>query len=163
MEGLPTGVGRSVAAVLIGLVALPVGAQMIVTGGTEAALALNVDEALIGLTAVAFGTSLPELATVVMASMRRQADMAIGNVLGSNIFNVFAVGGATGLAASATGDNLPVPAGFFALDLWVMVGASVAIAAIILARQPISRLFGLLLFIAYIGYMVVLARSALGS
>lgn len=163
MEGLPTGMGRSVAAVLIGLVALPVGAQMIVTGGTEAALALNVDEALIGLTAVAFGTSLPELATVVMASMRRQADMAIGNVLGSNIFNVFAVGGATGLAASAVGDNLPVPEGFFALDLWVMVGASVAIATIILARRPISRLFGLLLFIAYVGYIVVLARSALGA
>ncbi len=82
---------------------------------------------------------------------------------GSNIYNVVAGGGAPGLAASAVGDDLPVPEGFFALDLWVMVGASVAIAAIILARQPISRLFGLLLFTAYIGYMVVLARSALGS
>lgn len=96
MEGLPTGLGRSVLAVIVGLVALPVGAQMIVTGGTEAARALDIDEAIIGLTAIAFGTSLPELATVVMASVRRQAEMAIGNVLGSNIFNVFAVGGATG-------------------------------------------------------------------
>ena len=163
MEGLPKDVGRSSLAVLVGLVALPVGAQMIVTGGTEAARTLNVDEAIIGLTAIAFGTSLPELATVVMASVRRQADMAIGNVLGSNIFNVFAVGGATGLAASAMGNDLPVPPGFFSLDLWVMLGASVAIAAIIMAKQPISRLFGLLLFGAYIAYIVVLARSALGG
>lgn len=163
MEGLPRGLGRSALAVLIGLVALPVGAQMIVTGGTEAARVLNIDEAIIGLTAVAFGTSLPELATVVMASVRRQAEMAIGNVLGSNIFNVFAVGGATGLAASTLGDDLPVSEGFFALDLWVMLAASVAIAAIILARRPINRLFGVLLFGAYVGYIVVLARSALGG
>lgn len=162
MEGLPTGFGRSVLAVIVGLVALPVGAQMIVTGGTEAARALDIDEAIIGLTAIAFGTSLPELATVVMASVRRQAEMAIGNVLGSNIFNVFAVGGATGLATSALGRELPVPDGFFALDLWVMLGASVAIAAIILARRPISRLLGLLLFSVYIGYILVLARSATG-
>jgi cation:H+ antiporter len=163
MEGLPHGLGRSALSVLVGLVALPVGAQMIVTGGTEAARALDIDEAIIGLTAVAFGTSLPELATVVMASVRRQAEMAIGNVLGSNIFNVFAVGGATGLAASAVGRDLPVSDGFFALDLWVMLGASVAIAGIILARQPISRLFGVLLFGAYVGYILVLARSAMGG
>ena len=163
MEGLPKDVGRSSLAVLVGLVALPVGAQMIVTGGTEAARTLNVDEAIIGLTAIAFGTSLPELATVVMASVRRQAEMAIGNVLGSNIFNVFAVGGATGIAASAMGTDLPVPPGFFSLDLWVMLAASVAITAIIMARLPISRLFGLLLFGTYIAYIVYLARSALGG
>lgn len=60
------------------------------------------------------------------------------------------------------GRELPVPDGFFALDLWVMLGASVAIAAIILARRPISRLLGLLLFSVYIGYILVLARSATG-
>lgn len=163
MDGLPRGIWRSTGAVLAGLVALPVGAQMIVIGGTAAAETLGVDEAIIGLTAVAFGTSLPELATVVMASVRRQAELAIGNVLGSNIFNVFAVGGATGIAASAIGADLPVSPGFFALDLWVMLGASVVIAAIILARLTISRLLGLVLFGAYIAYIVVLARTAIGG
>ena len=162
MDGLPKSLGKSVVTVVVGLIALPVGAQMIVVGGTEAAASLGVDEAIIGLTAVAFGTSLPELATVVMASVRRQAEMAIGNVLGSNIFNVFAVGGATGLAAAAAGQDLPVPEGFFALDFWVMLGASVAIAAIILARQPINRLFGLILFGGYIAYIAVLARGVMG-
>ena len=130
-------------------------------GAPEAARALDIDESIIGLTALAFGTSLPELATVVMASLRRQADLAIGNVLGSNIFNVFAVGGATGIAAAAVGSELPVPEGFFGLDFWVMMAASVVIAGIVLARRPIGRIFGLLLFAAYAGYITVLARSVL--
>jgi cation:H+ antiporter len=163
MDGLPRGVWRSAGVVLAGLIALPLGAQMIVSGGTAAAETLGVDDAIIGLTAVAFGTSLPELATVVMASVRRQAELAIGNVLGSNIFNVFAVGGATGIAAGVMGADLPVSAGFFALDFWVMLGASVAIAAIILARMTISRLLGLVLFGTYVAYIVVLARTALAG
>ncbi|RKR04149.1 calcium/sodium antiporter [Maricaulis maris] len=163
MDGLPKSMPTILGALLIGLVGLPIGAHMIVTGGTAAAADLGVDDALIGLTAVAFGTSLPELATVVMASVRRQAELAIGNVLGSNIFNVFAVGGATGLAASAIGVDLPVPESFFGLDLWVMLGASIIIAGVIMAKQPISRLLGGLLFASYIGYIVILARSAVGG
>jgi cation:H+ antiporter len=163
MDGLPKSLPTILGSLLIGLVGLPIGAQMIVAGGTAAAADLGVDEAIIGLTAVAFGTSLPELATVVMASVRRQADLAIGNVLGSNIFNVFAVGGATGIAASLAGSELPVPEAFFGLDFWVMLGASVVIAGIILAKQPISRLLGALLCAGYIGYIVVLARAALGG
>ena len=161
MEGLPHKWSNILFALVVGLVALPVGAQMIVVGGTEAALALDIDESIVGLTALAFGTSLPELATVIMASLRRQADLAIGNVLGSNIFNVFAVGGATGLAAMAVGENLPVPDGFFALDFWVMLGSSVLIAAIVMARRPIGRLLGLILGGAYIAYIAVLAQSVL--
>ena len=162
MDGLPRGMGKILVLILGGLIALPIGAQMIVIGGTAAARDLNVDESLIGLTALAFGTSLPELATVIMASARKQADLAIGNVLGSNIFNVFAVGGATGLAAAAAGYALPVPASFLATDFWVMPGASVVILLIILAKRPISRLLGLGLFLAYCTYIVFLAQSALG-
>jgi len=161
IEGLPHKWSNIFFALAVGLVALPVGAQMIVVGGTEAARALDIDESIIGLTALAFGTSLPELATVVMASLRRQADLAIGNVLGSNIFNVFAVGGATGIAAAAVGQDLPVPDGFFALDFWVMMGSSIVIAGIVLARRPIGRVLGLLLSAAYIGYIAILARSVL--
>ncbi len=162
MDGLPKSMPTILGSLLIGLVGLPIGAQMIVAGGTAAAASLGVDDALIGLTAVAFGTSLPELATVVMASVRRQAELAIGNVLGSNIFNVFAVGGATGIAAALTGNTLPVPEGFFSLDLWVMLGASVVIAGVILLKQPISRLLGAALFAGYLGYIFVLARGVIG-
>lgn len=162
IDGLPKTMPSILFALFAGLVALPVGAQMIVTGGTAAAHDLNVDPALIGLTAVALGTSLPELATVIMASVRRQADLAIGNVLGSNIFNVFAVGGATGVAASIVGTPLAVPERFFELDLWVMLASSVLIAGIVLLQRPITRWFGLALTLGYLGYIAVLARSAMG-
>lgn len=161
MDGLPANWPGIFLALILGLIFLPVGAQMIVVGGTEAARALDVDESIIGLTALAFGTSLPELATVVMSSIRRQAQLAIGNVLGSNIFNVFAVGGVTGIAAGAVGIELPVPEGFFALDFWVMVASSLVIAGLVFARQPINRLVGALLFLAYAGYIAVLARQML--
>lgn len=162
IDGLPRTMPSILFALIAGLVALPVGAHMVVTGGVAAAADLNVDPALIGLTAVALGTSLPELATVLMASVRRHADLAIGNVLGSNIFNVFAVGGATGIAASTTGTPLNVPEHFFELDLWVMLAASVAIAVIVLVQRPITRWLGALLFLAYLGYIAVLAIPVIG-
>jgi len=161
MDGLPKSLPSLLLFLLIGLVALPVGAQMIVNGGTAAARDLDVDEAIIGLTALAFGTSLPELATVVMASMRKHAELAIGNVIGSNIFNVFAVGGATGLAAGAMGHSLEVPETFFALDFWVMLAASVIITALVLFKRPIGRLIGAILFAGYVGYIAVLAAPML--
>jgi cation:H+ antiporter len=162
MEGLPKSNLTIGGALIIGLIGLPVGAQMIVNGGTAAAADLGVDESLIGLTALAFGTSLPELAPVVLASIRRHAELAIGNVLGSNIFNVFAVGGATGLAAGAAGVDLPVPPGFLALDFWVMLGSSVIIAGLVLARRPVGRLSGGLLFLGYLAYIAALAQTAFG-
>ncbi|WP_417493731.1 calcium/sodium antiporter [Maricaulis sp.] len=161
MDGLPKTLPSILLALAGGLIALPLGAQMIVTGGIAAARDLHVEPALIGLTAVALGTSLPELATVVMASVRRQADLAIGNVLGSNIFNVFAVGGATGLAASLSGHTLPIAENFFLLDFWVMLGASVVIAGLVLLQRPITRVIGALLCVGYFGYIAVLARSAM--
>jgi len=161
MDGLPRTLPSILLALVGGLIALPLGAQMIVSGGIAAARDLNVEPALIGLTAVALGTSLPELATVVMASVRRQADLAIGNVLGSNIFNVFAVGGATGLAAGLSGQTLPIAGSFFVLDFWVMLGASLAIAALVLLQRPITRLVGAALGIGYFGYIAILARSAM--
>jgi cation:H+ antiporter len=159
MDGLPRSVSTLAFYIVTGLIALPLGAHMIVTGGTAAAEALQVDDSLIGLTALAFGTSLPELATVVMASMRRHAELAIGNVIGSNIFNIFAVGGATGLTASAVGVSLDVPEAFFSLDFGVMLAASVVIAAIILMKRPIGRLTGAVLFLGYVGYIAILAET----
>lgn len=161
MDGLPAKWPGILFATLLGIVLLPAGAHMIVIGGTEAARALDVDESIIGLTALAFGTSLPELATVIMSSIRRHAQLALGNVLGSNIFNVFAVGGVTGIAAGAVGIDLPVPEGFFSLDFWVLAVSSLVIAGLVFARHPITRLIGAGLFIAYIAYIAVLGRAML--
>jgi cation:H+ antiporter len=159
MDGLPKTMSSVLIFLVLGLVALPGGAHMIVQGGIAAATDLGVDQSLIGLTALAFGTSLPELATVVMASMRRHAEMAIGNVIGSNIFNVFAVGGAAAMAGGAVNVTLNVPEAFFALDFWVMLGSSVVIALVVLAKRPIGRVLGSLLFISYIGYIAYLAQT----
>lgn len=144
------------AALIIGLIALPFGAHMIVTGGTAAAGLLGVSDAVIGLTALAIGTSLPEFATVVAAVMRKQGDLAIGNVLGSNVFNVFAVGGATGIAAGLANAPMPVPDAFMRFDFWVMLGASALLALLIFAGRNIGRLAGVLFFGGYVAYIAAL-------
>jgi cation:H+ antiporter len=145
-----------IVALIVGLIALPIGAHMIVTGGTAAAGLLGVSDAVIGLTALAIGTSLPEFATVVAAVMRKQGDLAIGNVLGSNVFNVFAVGGATGLVAGLTNTALPVPEQFMVFDFWVMLGASAVLALLIMAGRNIGKLAGMLFFGGYVAYIAAL-------
>lgn len=145
-----------VLALIVGLIALPVGAHIIVTGGTAAAGLLGVSDAVIGLTALAIGTSLPEFATVVAAVLRRQGDLAIGNVLGSNVFNVFAVGGATGIAAGLANVPVPVPDQFMRLDFQVMLGASALLALLIFSGRNVGRLAGLLFFGGYVAYIAAL-------
>ena len=154
MEGLPKS-GLAIAGyTLAGLVLLPVGAELIVRGGQGIANRLGVPEAIIGLTILAFGTSLPELATAVVAALRRQAEMAIGNVIGSNIFNICAVGGITGIAASAaTGAPAPVDPEFIRLDFWVMAGAMLAASALVFAKKPLGRAVGAVFFLGYVGYI----------
>lgn len=152
-DGPLTGV---ILALIVGLIALPLGAHIIVTGGTAAAGLLGVSDAVIGLTALAIGTSLPEFATVVAAVLRRQGDLAIGNVLGSNVFNVFAVGGATGIAAGLANAPMPVPDQFMRLDFWVMLGASALLALLIFAGRNVGRLAGMLFFGGYLAYIAAL-------
>jgi len=157
MDGLPKKAPMVALFLLGGLVMLPVGAQLIVEGGVGIAALFNVPDAVIGLTILAFGTSLPELATALVAALRKQADMAIGNVVGSNIFNISAVGGITGIAASfATGEPAPVDAQFVQLDFWVMTAAALAILGFAVLRRPIGRISGLVMTLAYVGYLAVL-------
>ena len=157
MDGLPKKAPMVALFLLGGLVMLPVGAQLIVDGGVGIAALFNVPDAVIGLTILAFGTSLPELATALVAALRKQAEMAIGNVVGSNIFNITAVGGITGIAASlATGEPAPVAEQFIQLDFWVMTAAALAILAFALLRRPIGRLAGLVMTLGYVGYLAVL-------
>ena len=162
MEGLPKSAPAIAGMMLIGLVFLPIGAQLIVSGGGELARALGVSEAIIGLTLIALGTSLPELATAAVAALRRHAEMAIGNVIGSNIFNLFAVGGIAGVATAIGPAGLAeVDEAFFQLDYWVMTAAILAAMAFVFLRRPIGRLSGLVLFTAYCGYIGALAWRSL--
>lgn len=157
MEGLPSKAPMVALFLLGGLVMLPVGAKLIVDGGVGIAELFNVSDAVIGLTILAFGTSLPELATAFVAAMRKQGGMAIGNVVGSNIFNICAVGGITGVAASvATGAPAPVEAEFLQFDFWIMAAAALAVLAYAVLRRPIGRMSGVAMSLAYVGYIAIL-------
>jgi cation:H+ antiporter len=136
--------------IAVGIAGLPLGAHFLIDGARGIARDFGVSEAAIGLTVVALGTSLPELATTVMAALRRHADVAIGNVIGSNIFNITAVIGAAALAAP-----LAVPGEIASRDLWVMIGASIVLTPFVLGCRRIGRPVGgvfLLLYGVYIYY-----------
>lgn len=156
MSGLPKSGPMILLAVLSGIVLLPLGANLIVEGATTIADSMGISEAVIGLTILAFGTSLPELATAGVAAFKRQSEVAIGNVIGSNIFNVFAVGGITGIAAGMRSGGAEVGANFFQLDYWVMLAAGLIAVLFVLSKRPIGRAAGLVLFLCYLGYIAAL-------
>lgn len=133
-----------------GLMGLPLGAHLLIEGARGIALAMGVSEAVIGLTVVAIGTSLPELATTVMAAMRRQTDVAMGNVIGSNIFNLTAIIGAAALFAP-----LPVPPEIMGRDIWVMAASSALMIPFVLWCLPIGRPVGALFCVLYAVYVGV--------
>ncbi len=135
----------------LGLIGLPLGADLLVDNATIIARMYDVSEPIIGLTLVAIGTSLPELATTVMATLRKQADVALGNVIGSNMFNLLAIMGIATLIGPITVDPE-----FLRFDLWVMLGASLLIFPFVFLKKDITRLWGLGLAGLYIGYLLVL-------
>ncbi|MFZ5929971.1 MAG: calcium/sodium antiporter [Pseudomonadota bacterium] len=134
-----------------GLAGLAVGANLLISGAVAIARALNVGEDVIGLSMVAIGTSLPELATTLAAAYRRHADVTLGNVIGSNIFNVLAVMGVT-----ATIAPVPVPQRFIDLDLWVMLAAAAMLLFFAATRRPIGRVAGAAFLLGYTVYMILL-------
>ncbi|MGJ8544213.1 MAG: calcium/sodium antiporter [Sulfitobacter sp.] len=135
---------------VLGLIGLPLGAGILVENATVIAQHYGVSDTVIGLTLVAIGTSLPELATTVMAALRRQADVALGNVIGSNMFNLLAIIG----IASFVGP-ISVDPEFLKLDLWVMLGASLLLIPFVYLRRDITRAWGILLVALYAAYMAV--------
>ncbi len=149
---------KTIAFLLIGLIGLPLGGGLLVDNGAAIARQLHVREEVIGLTLIAFGTSLPELATTVSGALRREQGIVIGNILGSNLFNLLAVGAAIGLFGGASG----VAFDKFALmqDVPVMIAAALLIAGVVYLRANIGRTLGLIFVVGYLAYMVVLARTA---
>ena len=133
---------------LLGLIGLPLGADLLVDNASLIAREYGVSETVIGLTLVALGTSLPELATTTMAALRRQADVALGNVIGSNMFNLLAIIGVAALIGP-----IPVAPEFLRFDLWVMLGASVLLVPFVFWRWNITRVWGIGLFVAYAAYI----------
>lgn len=135
-----------------GLVVLVIGARLLVTSASEIARGFGISEAVIGLTVVAVGTSLPELATSAIAALRRQTDIAVGNVVGSNIFNILGILGATALIAPID----TVDQRFLAVDFpWVM-GTAVGVAVVALALGRLPRWMGLALLVVYAGYVALM-------
>ena len=132
----------------VGLAALMLGARWLVDGAVSIARTHGVSEAFIGLTIVAVGTSLPELATSIIAALRRQSEIAIGNIVGSNIFNVLGILGVTALIAP-----IPVAGRFPSFDLPVMIGASLALAVLLLLRPGIGRGVGVAMLAGYLVYV----------
>ncbi len=135
---------------LLGLIGLPLGANILVENATVIAHHYGVSDAVIGLTLIAVGTSLPELATTVMAVLRRQADVALGNVIGSNMFNLLAVIGVASLFGA-----IPVPRAFLTFDLWVMLAASLLLIPFVFMCRDITRPWGWALSALYVIYLVV--------
>lgn len=135
---------------VLGLVGLPLGADILVDNASILAMRYGVSEAVIGLTLVALGTSLPELATTVMAALRKQADVALGNVIGSNMFNLLAIIGVTAMIG-----RVPVNAEFLTFDLWVMLGAALLLIPFVFLGRDIGRLWGILLTAAYVAYVAL--------
>ncbi|MEO1235511.1 MAG: calcium/sodium antiporter [Planctomycetota bacterium] len=149
------GGGRAGLWVLGGMVLLVVGGQLTVTGATGLARAAGVPEVVVALTLVAVGTSLPELATSLIAARRGQTDVAIANIVGSNIYNLLFVFGLT-----ATVRPISLPAGGV-VDLLVMAGFSVMLMAMAMTGRSIRRAEAAVLLACYVGYVVWLGRVAL--
>ncbi|MBN1945765.1 MAG: calcium/sodium antiporter [Bradymonadales bacterium] len=153
--------GRSlpynVVLILLGLTLLVLGSRWLVDSATVLARYLGVSELIIGLTVVAAGTSLPELATSVVAAVRGERDIAVGNVVGSNIFNIFAV---LGIASAVSPSGIAVAAPALHFDVPVMLAAMIACLPIFFSGYRIARSEGLLLFGFFLAYMLYLFLNA---
>lgn len=160
---LPTGMGLPLGLVwaLGGIAGVIIGASLLVGASVELARLAGISETVIGLTLVAVGTSLPELATSIMAAIRRQGDVAFGNIVGSNLFNILGILGITGLVIP-----VPVPPEVLSFDLWVMLGVTLLMVLFAVTGWRITRGEGAVFLALYVLYTAVQfapgLRAALG-
>ena len=142
-----------------GLALLVLGSRWLVDASITLAQAIGVSDLVIGLTIVAAGTSMPEVATSVMAAIRKERDIAIGNVVGSNIFNIL---GCLGLAGVVSSTGLPLAPSVLNFDLWVMLAVAVACLPVFLTGRTIARWEGAVFvfyYIAYVAYLILAAQE----
>ncbi len=138
---------RDVGFLILGIVTLGFGANFLVTGAVDLARIFGLSEALIGLTIVSIGTGTPELATALMAAFRKSPDLAIGNVVGSNLFNIMFVLGIAGLVAPLDGK------GISSVDLYVMLGVTILLLPTVWTGRILDRKEGFLFLAIYVGYL----------
>lgn len=151
----PAGIALDLVFVIGGLALTILGARFLVTSAIDIARDFNVSETIIGLTIVAVGTSLPELVTSVMAALRKHGDIAFGNIVGSNIYNVLGILGVTAMVKP-----IPVPPQIASLDIWVMIAATVLLFMTATSRWRIGRVEGGIMLAAYVGYCVWLGMNS---
>ncbi len=150
--GMPV---SKVAALLgIGLVGLPIGAHFLIEGAREIASSMGISEAAIGLTLVALGTSLPELAASLAAAWRGRMEVALGNVIGSNVLNILAILGITALVSP-----IPVSSGFATLDIPIMLGVSLLLIPYLVSGTAIGRKSGAFLILLYGAFVVAVVAG----
>ncbi len=147
---VPESAAASSVAVLAGLVLLVLGSRVLLKGAVGIAQEWGVSEAVIGLTLVAVGTSLPELAVSVIAALRRHADVAVGNILGSNIFNLLGI-----LGVSALVEPLDVTGRILRVDQWVLLGVALLLTVFLYTGRRLSRVEGGVLLAGYVAYIAV--------
>lgn len=152
----PQSYGFSSMLIIGGVIGLGFGADLLVKGAVVIAREWAISEEVIGLTLVAIGTSLPELVTATVAAVRRHHDVAVGNVIGSNLFNLLAVIGVSSLFG-----DIPVPDAFMRVDMWVMLAASIALLPYCFYKQSVGRYSGIGFLAAYALYMGYLMQTAL--
>ena len=145
--------GKNLLFVLLGLLGLALGAKMAVQGAVFLGIKIGLSERVVALTIIAFGTSLPELITCIVAAVKGHHDISVGNLVGSNIFNTLLVTGAAGLVRPFEISSRLAGG----LDYWIMIAVSAAFAVlIIISKRILSRLCGLLLVCVYFGYVIYL-------
>ena len=149
-QHLPRPIWLAALAALLGLAGVSFGAHLMVGAATIIARGLGITETVIGITVVAVGTSLPELATTVVAAYRKHTDVALGNVLGSSLFNILAILGVVTVVTP-----LPVPDEIARLDIWVLAGVTALVIAVALSGVRLGRPFGVLLLLGYAAFAAV--------
>lgn len=157
VDAIPGSADRSVGFILAttvgGLALLIAGSRVLLLGAVALARDLGVSEAVIGLTLVAVGTSLPELAVSLIATIRRQVEMAVGNILGSNLFNLLGI-----LGVSSLLQELPLPHRMLVFDQWVLLACSVAVLIMLWTGRRLSRIEGAIFLLAYLVYLFITFR-----
>ena len=153
LEEQPRHWAIDVLSIVGGLVILIFASQLLVDNAVSIAKELGLSEAVIGLTIVAAGTSMPELATSIVAAFKRKTDIAIGNIVGSNLFNILAIAGASSLVHPIEADNVNY------VDLLVMLGISILLLPLIISGKKLSRIEGVILIIIYVIYTCWLLRD----
>lgn len=136
---------------VLGLGAIALGAEFLVRGAKVSATIIGVPEDVIGLSVIAIGTSLPELSTCIIAAMKKQSDIIIGNILGSNVFNILMIIGATAMVKPIANDAIAPQV--LTLDIWVMLGVSLLFVVLLLFYKKITKPIGAIFFAAYVFYI----------